>query len=61
MLVLFDTDNAVLQAVVAGDAHAAAAFATTRTTWIEANPETLHLPFEEPFASEVGGDGHTQR
>ena len=54
MLVLFDTDNAVLQAVVAGEAHAAAAFATTRTTWIEANPETLHLPFEEPFASEVG-------
>ncbi len=54
MLLLFDTDNAVLQAVVAGDAHAAAAFATTRTTWIEAHPETLHLPSEEPFASEVG-------
>jgi len=54
MLLLFDTDNAVLQAVVDGDAHAAAAFATTRTTWVEAHPETLHLPFEEPFASEVG-------
>ena len=54
MLLLFDTDNAVLQAVVAGDAHAAAAFATTRTTWVEAHPETLNLPFEEPFASEVG-------
>ena len=54
MLSLFDTDNAVLQAVVAGDAHAAAAFATTRTTWVEAHPETLNLPFEEPFASEVG-------
>jgi polar amino acid transport system substrate-binding protein len=54
MLLLFDTDNAVLQAVVDGDAHAAAAFATTRTTWVEANSETLHLPFEEPFASEVG-------
>ena len=53
MLLLFDTDNAVLQAVVAGDADAAAAFATTGTTWVEANPETLHLPFEEPFASEV--------
>ena len=53
-LLLFDTDNAVLQAVVAGDAHAAAAFATTRTTWVEAHPETLNLPFEEPFASEVG-------
>ncbi|MCY4388888.1 MAG: transporter substrate-binding domain-containing protein [Desulfurellaceae bacterium] len=54
MLLLFDTDNAVLQAVVAGDAHAAAAFATTRTTWVEAHPEALHLPFEEPVASEVG-------
>ena len=54
MLVLYDTDNAVLQAVIRGDAHAAAAFATTRETWVEANPETLHLPFDEPFASEVG-------
>ena len=54
MLLLFDTPTAVLQAVVAGDAHAAAAFATTRTTWVEAHPETLNLPFEEPFASEVG-------
>ena len=54
MILLFDTDNAVLRAVVAGDAHAAAAFATTRTTWVEAHPETLHLPFEEPFSSEVG-------
>ncbi len=54
MLLLFDTDNEVLQAVVAGDAHAAAAFATTRTTWVEAHPETLNLPFEEPFSSEVG-------
>ena len=54
MLLLFDTPTAVLQAVVNGDAHAAAAFATTRTTWVEAHPETLHLPFEEPFASEVG-------
>ena len=53
MLLLFDTDNEVLQAVVAGDAHAAAAFATTRNTWVEANSETLHLPSEEPFASEV--------
>ena len=52
-ILLFATDNAVLQAVVAGEAHAAAAFATTRTTWVEANPMTLHLPFEEPFSSEV--------
>ena len=53
MILLFDTDNAVLQAVVDGEAHTAAAFATTGTTWVEANPVTLHLPFEEPFASEV--------
>ena len=53
MIMLYDTDNAVLEAVVAGKADAAAAFATTRTTWVEANPDTLHLPFEEPFASEV--------
>ena len=57
MLLLFDTDNEVLQTVVAGEAHAAAAFATTRTTWVEAHPETLHLPFEEPFASGVAGIG----
>ncbi len=54
MLLLFDTDNAVLQAVVAGDAHAAAAFATTRNTWVEAHPTTLYRPSEAPFASEVG-------
>ncbi len=53
MLVHFDTNNAVLEAVVAGRVHAAAAFATTRTTWVEANPETLHLVSEEPFASLV--------
>ncbi len=57
MLLLFDTDTEVLQAVIAGDAHAAAAFATTRTTWVEAHPETLHMPFEEPFASGVAGMG----
>ena len=53
MILLYDTDNAVLQAVVSGEADAAAAFATTRTTWVEANPMTLHLPSEEPFAGEV--------
>ena len=57
LLLLFDTDNAVLQAVVAGEAHAAAAFATTRDTWVDAHPETLHLPFDEPFASGVMGFG----
>ncbi len=53
-LLLVESDTAVLQAVVAGDAHAAAAFATTRITWVDANPKTLHLPFEEPFASLPG-------
>ena len=50
---LYDTDNEVLDAVVAGDVDAAAAYATTRTSWVEANPDTLHLPTEEPFSSEV--------
>ncbi len=53
MILLYDTDNAVLEAVVSGEADAAAAFATTGTTWVEANPDTLRLPFEDPFASEV--------
>ena len=53
MLRHFDTNNAVLEAVAAGQVHAAAAFATTRITWVEANPETLRLVSEEPFASQV--------
>lgn len=53
MLVHFDTNNAVLEAVATGRVHAAAAFATTRTTWVEASPETLRLVSEEPFASLV--------
>ena len=57
ILLLFATDTEVLQAVVAGEAHAAAAFATTRTTWVDAHPATLHLPFEAPFASGVAGMG----
>ena len=50
---LFDADTEVLQALVAGEVHAVAAFATARTRWVEAHPETLHVPFEEPFASVV--------
>ena len=50
---LFDADTEVLQAVVAGEVHAVAAFATARTRWAEAHPETLQVPFEEPFASVV--------
>ena len=53
MIELYDTDNEVRDAVVAGDVHAAAAFATTRNSWVEANPDTLHLPSEEAFASEA--------
>ena len=52
-ILLFDIDTEVLEAIVSGEADAAAAFATTRNTWVEAHPETLHLPFEEPFGSEV--------
>ena len=52
MILLYDIDNEVLEAVVSGEADAAAAFATG-TTWVDANPDTLSLPFEEPFASEV--------
>ena len=48
----YDTDNDVLDAVVAGEVDAAAAFATTGASWVEANPDTLHLPSEEPFAVE---------
>ena len=51
---LFDTDTAVLQAVVDGEVQAAVAFGTTRITWVEAHPETLHVPLAEPFVSEVG-------
>ena len=53
MILLYDAATEVLEAVVSGEADAAAAFATTGTTWVEANPMTLHLPFEEPFAGEV--------
>ena len=53
MIELYDSDNEVLGALVAGDIHAAAAFATTRISWVEANPETLHLPSEEAFALEA--------
>ncbi|MCY3775207.1 MAG: transporter substrate-binding domain-containing protein [Candidatus Aminicenantes bacterium] len=48
----YDTDNEVLEAVVAGTVDAAAAFANTGPTWVEANPDALHLPSEEPFALE---------
>ena len=49
----YDTDTEVVAAVVAGDVHAAAAAGAKRNTWVEANPETLHLPSEEPFASDA--------
>lgn len=53
MILLYDSDTEVLEAVVSGEADAAAAFASTGDTWVEANPDTLHLPSEEPFTSEV--------
>ena len=55
MILLFDSASEVLAAVVAGDADAAAAFATTRTTWVEAHPDTLRLVSEEPFGAEALG------
>ena len=57
MIVLYDTDTEVIEAVVNGVADAAAAYATTRLTWVEENPDTLHLPFEEPFYPEALGMG----
>ena len=56
-VVLFDTETAVLRAVVSGDVHAAAASPTTRHTWVAGHPEALHLPFAEPFASDVTAIG----
>ena len=53
MIELYDSDNEVLEAVVAGDVDAVAAFATTRTSWVEANPEILRLPSEKAFAVEA--------
>ena len=53
MILLYDTDTAILEAVVSGMADAARAHGSTRNTWVEDNPDTLHLPFDEPFASEV--------
>jgi polar amino acid transport system substrate-binding protein len=50
---LFDTDTAVLDAVVSGDVHAAAAFATTGASWVEAHPDSLYLVSDDPFFSEV--------
>ena len=54
-LLLFDTKTAQREALVAGEVHAAAAYGITRTIWVEAHPETLHLPSEEPFTSGVIG------
>ncbi|MDE0433980.1 MAG: transporter substrate-binding domain-containing protein [Bryobacterales bacterium] len=53
MILLYDSDTAILEAVVSGMADAARAHGSTRNTWVEDNPDTLHLPFDEPFASEV--------
>ena len=53
MILLYDTDTEILEAVVSGMADAARAHGSTRNTWVEDNPDTLHLPFDEPFASEV--------
>ncbi len=46
---IFDTGPEVLQALISGEVHAAAADQITATKWIEANPDTLHRPFDQLF------------
>ena len=54
MIDVYDIDSDILAAVVAGDVHAAAVYSeTASTSWVEANPDTLHLPFDEAFSSEA--------
>lgn len=47
---LYESDAAVLRAVVAGEVHAGTAFATTAREWVAAHPDVLHLAVEEPLA-----------
>ena len=53
MILLYDSDTEILESVVSGMADAARAYGLTGRTWVADNPDTLRLPFEEPFASEV--------
>ena len=45
----FDTDTDLLQALVAGNLHAAAADQVKATRWLAEHPGSLHRPFEELF------------
>ncbi len=48
-LLLFDTEDAILRAVLSGDAHVATVYAPTPTRWLAENPTVLHRPFEQVF------------
>lgn len=47
---LYESEAAVLRAVVAGEVHAATAFAVTAQEWVIANPDTLHIAFDYELA-----------
>ena len=49
VLRLFDTDTALLAALVAGEVHAAAADQVKAASWLNAHAATLHRPFEVLF------------
>ena len=48
-LLPFDTDTDLLQALLAGDLHAAAADQVKATAWLDEHPGFLHRPFEDVF------------
>ena len=45
----FDSDTGLLQALVGGDVHAAAADQIKGARWLDTHPEILHRPFAEVF------------
>jgi len=45
----FDSDTGLLQALVSGEVHVAAADQIKATRWLDAHPEILHRPFSELF------------
>ncbi len=49
-VLLFDTEDDLLGAVLRGDAHASVVYGPTPARWIEENPTVLYRPFEELFS-----------
>lgn len=45
----FDTDTGLLQALLGGEVHVAAADQIKGARWLDAHPEVLHRPFSELF------------